>query len=67
MGQIERTALEALVTGELLAGVRTQEDPASTPLIQSCWKVECAEAETTKQAAVISERRMLVFKYCSHR
>lgn len=39
------------MTGELLWGRRTQDEPWSTPLIHSSWKVAWAAAEATREAA----------------
>lgn len=49
-----RTVLVTLVTGELLAGRRTQELPWSTPLIQSSWKVAWAATVAMRVAAAVS-------------
>jgi hypothetical protein len=56
------TALLTLVTGELLLTALVQVIPASTPLIQSCWKVAWAEADATRlaSAAEVRKRRILV-------
>lgn len=53
------TALETLVTGELLAGVRTHDDPASTPLIHNSWNVEWAATEPTKAKMTAGEKYIL--------
>ena len=60
-----RTGLVTLVTGELLWGSRTQDEPWSTPLIHSSWKVAWAatdaasDAARTSFASILAERRGL--------
>ena len=48
------TGVETLVTGLLLSGSRTQDEPWSTPLIHNSWKVACAAADATSEAATAS-------------
>ena len=48
------TEVETLVTGLLLSGSRTQDEPWSTPLIHNSWKVACAAADATSEAATAS-------------
>lgn len=50
----ERTVVVTLVTGELLCGSRTQEEPWSTPLIHSSWKVAWAATVAARVAAMRS-------------
>ena len=43
-----------LVTGLLLAGSRTQDEPWSTPLIHSSWKVAWAATVATRVTTTAS-------------
>ena len=53
------SALFTFVTGELLAGVRTQYEPWSTPLTHMAWKVACAAAEASIEARATAENNIV--------
>lgn len=53
------TLVDTLVTGELLSGRRTQDEPWSTPLIHISWNVAWAATDATSAAAATSFANIL--------
>lgn len=54
-----RTLVDTLVTGELLCGRRTQDEPWSTPLTHISWNVAWAATDAASAAATKSFANIL--------
>jgi hypothetical protein len=57
------SGLFTFVTGELLAGVRTQYEPWSTPLTHIAWKVACAAAEASIEVKTAAENSIVYGRF----